>query len=96
MSVNNPTKGWLTFTGILVFLYPEQDFLSGFLEWLTFTGMVAQFEPEYPDIDTVYRFWAKLNSQLKEWIAQTAFEQTLKTLEGKISTVFYEITKLLL
>jgi hypothetical protein len=48
MSVNTPTKGWLTFTGILVFLYPEQDFLFEFLEWLTFTGMVAQFGPEYP------------------------------------------------
>jgi hypothetical protein len=48
MSVNNPTKGWLTFTGILVFLYPEQDFLFEFLKWLSFTGMVAQFGPEYP------------------------------------------------
>lgn len=37
MSANNLIKGWLTFTGILIFLCPEQDFLFDFLGWLSFT-----------------------------------------------------------
>lgn len=43
---------------------------------------------------TVYRFLDKLNSQLKEQIQQIAYEQTLRTLKGTISIVFYDMTTL--
>lgn len=46
------------------------------------------------DIDTVYRFLDKINNQLKEQIEQIAFAHTLKTLEGKIGIVFYDMTTL--
>lgn len=46
------------------------------------------------DIDTVYRFLDKLNNSLKERVEQIAFVHTLKTLEGKISIVFYDMTTL--
>ena len=48
------------------------------------------------DIDTVYRFLDKLNDSLKERVEQIAFAHTLKTLEGKISIVFYDMTTLYL
>lgn len=44
------------------------------------------------DIDAVYRFLDKLSYSLKEEVEQIAFNHTLKTLEGKISVVFYDMT----
>ena len=46
------------------------------------------------DIDAVYRFLDKLNSNLKERVEQIAFAHTLKVLAGKISIVFYDMTTL--
>jgi len=44
------------------------------------------------DVDQVYRFLDKLNSDLKEQIEQIAFEHTRKLFGGKISIVFYDMT----
>jgi transposase len=46
------------------------------------------------DIDAVYRFLDKLNSKLKDHVEQIAFAHTLKTLQGNISVVFYDMTTL--
>lgn len=46
------------------------------------------------DIDTVYRFLDKLNTELKEQVEQISYAHTLKILEGKISVVFYDMTTL--
>ena len=43
---------------------------------------------------TVYRFLDKLNSQLKEQIQEIAYKQTLRTLQGIINIVFYDMTTL--
>ena len=44
------------------------------------------------DVDQVYRFLDKLNSQLKEQVEQIAFEHTRRLLGGEISIVFYDMT----
>jgi len=44
------------------------------------------------DVDTVYRFLDRLNSQLKEQVEQIAFKHTRGILGGKISVVFYDMT----
>lgn len=46
------------------------------------------------DINTVYRFLDKLNTELKEQVEQISYAHTLKILEGKISVVFYDMTTL--
>ena len=46
------------------------------------------------DVDTVYRFLDKLNTELKEQVEQISYAHTLKILEGKISVVFYDMTTL--
>ena len=46
------------------------------------------------DINTVYRFLDKLNSNLKERVEQIAFAHTLRILDGKISILFYDMTTL--
>lgn len=46
------------------------------------------------NIDTVYRFLDKLNSQLKQQVEQIAFEHSKKVLGGEISVVFYDMTTL--
>ena len=46
------------------------------------------------NIDTVYRFLDKLNSQLKEQVEQIAFAHTKRVLGGQISIVFYDMTTL--
>ena len=46
------------------------------------------------DINTVYRFLDKLNSNLKARVEQIAFAHTLRILDGKISIVFYDMTTL--
>ncbi|BBE20122.1 mobile element protein [Aquipluma nitroreducens] len=46
------------------------------------------------DLDTVYRFLDKQNSQLKGHVEQIAFAHTLKVLQGNISIVFYDMTTL--
>lgn len=45
-------------------------------------------------IDSIYRFLDKLNSQLKNHVEQIAYKHTLKTLNGNISVVFYDMTTL--
>ena len=44
------------------------------------------------DVDQVYRFLDKLNSQLKGQVERIAFEHTRKLLGGRISIVFYDMT----
>ena len=46
------------------------------------------------DIDAIYRFLDKLNSELKEQVEQIAFRHTQKVLAGSISIVFYDMTTL--
>lgn len=46
------------------------------------------------DIDAVYRFLDKLNSNLKSKVEQIAFTHTKKVLNGDISVVFYDMTTL--
>jgi transposase len=46
------------------------------------------------NIDSIYRFLDKLNNSLKDEVEQIAYRQTLKTLEGNISIVFYDLTTL--
>ena len=46
------------------------------------------------DINVVYRFLDKLNTQLKEEVEQIAFAHTMKVLDGNISVVFYDMTTL--
>ncbi len=46
------------------------------------------------DIDTVYRFLDKLNSELKEEVERISFEHTKKVLKGNVSIVFYDLTTL--
>jgi transposase len=46
------------------------------------------------DINKIYRFLDKLNSQLKEQVEQINFAYTQRILEGKISVVFYDMTTL--
>jgi len=46
------------------------------------------------DIDAIYRFLDKLNSKLKEQVAQITFAHTLRVLQGNISVVFYDMTTL--
>jgi transposase len=53
-----------------------------------------RFEGVMLNIDTIYRFLDKLNSQLKEQVEQIAFTHTSKLLGGHISVVFYDMTTL--
>ena len=46
------------------------------------------------DIDAVYRFLDKLNSNIKEKVEQIGFAHTHKVLNGNISVVFYDMTTL--
>lgn len=43
---------------------------------------------------TIYRFLDKLNNRYKEKVEQIAFDYTKKTLRGKISVIFYDLTTL--
>ena len=45
-------------------------------------------------INQVYRFLDKLNSKLQSQVEQIAFSHTLKTLQGQINIVFYDMTTL--
>lgn len=45
-------------------------------------------------IDSIYRFLDRLNEQHKNVIEQIAYQHTLKTLNGNISVVFYDMTTL--
>lgn len=55
---------------------------------------IYRFQGVWIDIDAVYRFLDKLNSQLKEKVEQIAFNHTLKVLKGNINIVFYDMTTL--
>ena len=46
------------------------------------------------DLDTVYRFMDKLNSELKDQVEQISFKHTLKVLNGNLSIMFYDMTTL--
>ena len=46
------------------------------------------------DINEIYRFLDRLNSQLKDQVEQIAFEYTKRILGGAISIVFYDLTTL--
>lgn len=53
-----------------------------------------RYQGIHVDIDAVYRFLDKLNDKLKSRVEQIAFAHTLKTLQGKVSIVFYDMTTL--
>ncbi len=53
-----------------------------------------RYQGVHINIDSIYRFLDKLNSQLKDKIEQIAFEHTKKLLGGKLSIVFYDMTTL--
>jgi transposase len=53
-----------------------------------------RFQGVMLDIDAVYRFLDKLNSQLKPQVEQLAFNHTKRVLGGNISIVFYDMTTL--
>ena len=53
-----------------------------------------RYQGIHVDIDAIYRFLDKLNSQLKTQIEQIAFAHTLKVLKGNLSVVFYDMTTL--
>ena len=46
------------------------------------------------DLDTVYQFMDKLNSELKDQVEQISFKHTLKVLNGNLSIMFYDMTTL--
>ena len=46
------------------------------------------------DLDTVYRFMDKINSELKAQIEQISFQHTIKVLNGNLSIMFYDMTTL--
>lgn len=46
------------------------------------------------DLDTVYRFMDKLNTELKDQVEQISFKHTLKVLDGNLSIMFYDMTTL--
>lgn len=46
------------------------------------------------DVDAVYRFLDRLNSQLKPEVEQIAFAHTQRVLKGNVSVVFYDMTTL--
>ena len=46
------------------------------------------------DLDTVYRFMDKLNTELKDQVEQISFKHTLKVLNGNLSIMFYDMTTL--
>lgn len=46
------------------------------------------------DLDTVYRFMDKLNSELKDQVEQISFKHTLKVLNGNLTIMFYDMTTL--
>jgi transposase len=46
------------------------------------------------DVDKVYRYLDKLNSQQKETIQQISYQHTLQVLNDNISIVFYDVTTL--
>lgn len=53
-----------------------------------------RFQGVSMNINTVYRFLDKLNSQLKGQVEQIAFDHTLKVLGGNVGIVFYDMTTL--
>lgn len=46
------------------------------------------------DVNKIYRFLDKLNSELEEQVRQIAFQHTKKVLNGDLSIVFYDMTTL--
>ncbi|MGH2552290.1 MAG: IS1634 family transposase [Chitinophagaceae bacterium] len=46
------------------------------------------------NINTVYRFLDRLNSELKQQVEQIAYQHTLKVLKNKVTVVFYDMTTL--
>jgi len=64
------------------------------LSKLKTTEYLYRYQSKSIDVDSVYRFLDKLNSSLKPVVEQIAFEHTLRTLNGNISVVFYDMTTL--
>ena len=64
------------------------------LSKLKTTDYLYRFEGVAVHVNTIYRFLDKLSSSLKTQIEQIAFQHTLKTLGGRISIVFYDMTTL--
>jgi transposase len=64
------------------------------LSKLKTTEYLYRYQGKSIDVDTIYRFLDKLSSTLKPVVEQIAYAHTLRTLEGNISVVFYDMTTL--
>ena len=64
------------------------------LSKLKTTEYLYRYQGKSIDVDTVYRFLDKLSDTLKPVVEQVAFAHTLRTLNGNISVVFYDMTTL--
>jgi transposase len=64
------------------------------LSKLKTTEYLYRYQGKSIDVDAIYRFLDKLSSRLKPIVEQIAFAHTLRTLKGKISVVFYDMTTL--
>lgn len=53
-----------------------------------------RYQGKFIDVNKIYRFMDKLNSELEQQVQQIAFEHTKKILDGKLSIVFYDMTTL--
>jgi len=64
------------------------------LSKLKTTEYLYRYQGKSIDVDSVYRFLDKLNSSLKSEVEKIAFAHTKRTLQDRISVVFYDMTTL--
>jgi len=64
------------------------------LSKLKTTEYLYRYQGKIIDVDAIYRFLDKLSGSLKPAVEQIAFAHALRTLEGNISVVFYDMTTL--
>jgi len=64
------------------------------LRKLKTTEYLYRYQGKNVSVDSIYRFLDRLSNTLKPVVEQIAFEHTLRTLNGSISVVFYDMTTL--
>ena len=64
------------------------------LSKLKTTEYLYRYQGKVIDVDAIYRFLDKLSGSLKPAVEQIAYIHTLRTLNGNISVVFYDMTTL--
>jgi len=64
------------------------------LSKLKTTEYLYRYQGKIIDVDAIYRFLDKLSGSLKPAVEQIAYAHTLRTLNGNISVVFYDMTTL--